>query len=141
MGMTRYLANYCSIPFGLVTILAITNLWPPEDVAHIFSWRAFISIDFIGSVTLLCSSGLFVFAVQQAGSQTYAWQSPEIISTFVVSGLCWGGFVWWEIVLESKRYPHIEPVFPLRLIFRRVYSAGLLSVLPALLLRGPLTAI
>ncbi|KAJ3467284.1 hypothetical protein MRS44_004848 [Fusarium solani] len=121
----RWLFNM-NIPFGLATILAITNLWPHEDVAHIFSWKAFTSIDFIGSATLLSSSGFLVFAVQQAGSQTFSWGSPEIISALAISGVSWIVFVCWEVFLETKPHRRIEPIFPIRLMLRRVYSAGLL---------------
>ncbi|KAJ3534958.1 hypothetical protein NM208_g7332 [Fusarium decemcellulare] len=121
----RWLFNM-NIPFGLVTILAITNFWPHEEVSHFFSWKAFTSIDFIGSATLLSSSGFLVFAVQQAGSQTFAWGSPEIISALAVSGVSWVVFVWWEVFLEMRPRRSIEPIFPIRLMLRRVYSAGLL---------------
>ncbi|KAF5241172.1 hypothetical protein FANTH_9202 [Fusarium anthophilum] len=124
----RWLFNM-NIPFGLVAILTITNLWPHEEVAHFFSWKAFTSIDFLGSATLLTSSGFLVFAVQQAGSETFAWGSPEIISALVISGVSWLVFVWWEVHLETRPLRSIEPIFPIRLILRRVYSAGLLVTL------------
>ncbi|KAJ4147766.1 hypothetical protein LMH87_002272 [Akanthomyces muscarius] len=124
----RWLFNI-NIPFGLVAMLAITNFWPPEKAAHMLSWQAFTSIDFIGSVTLLCSSGLLVFAIQQAGSQIYAWSSPEIIITLTISAICWMLFVLWQILLELKMYGGIQPIFPIRLMRRRVYFAGLLVTL------------
>jgi hypothetical protein len=95
-------------------------------VALFFSWKAFVSIDFIGSATLLASSGFLVFAVQQAGSEIFAWGSPEIISALAISGVSWFAFVWWEVYLETKSLRNIEPIFPIRLMLRRVYSAGLL---------------
>lgn len=115
-----------SIPFGLVAILVVTNFWPRENAANVFSWEAFIRIDFIGGVTLLSSSSILVFAVQQAGSQVLTWNSPTIISALSISGICWIGFIWWEIVLELQRRRSVEPIFPIRLLLRRVYSAGLL---------------
>ncbi|EWG38788.1 hypothetical protein FVEG_01913 [Fusarium verticillioides 7600] len=118
-----------SIPFGLVAILTITNLWPHEEVSHFFSWKAFTSIDFLGSATLLTSSGFLVFAVQQAGSETFVWGSPEIISALVISGVSWLVLVWWEVHLETRPLRSIEPIFPIRLMLRRVYSAGLLVTL------------
>ncbi|KAJ4263753.1 hypothetical protein NW762_005786 [Fusarium torreyae] len=124
----RWLFNM-NIPFGLIAILTITNLWPHEEVAHFFSWKAFISIDFVGSATLLASSGFLVFAVQQAGSQTFSWGSPAIISALAISGVSWIVFVWWEVYLETKPRRNIEPIFPIRLMLRRVYSAGLLVTL------------
>ncbi|KAF5675241.1 multidrug transporter [Fusarium heterosporum] len=124
----RWLFNM-NIPFGLIAILTITNLWPHEEVAHFFSWKAFISIDFVGSATLLTSSGFLVFAVQQGGSETFAWGSPEIVSALAISGVSWFIFVWWEVYLETKPLRNIEPIFPIRLMLRRVYSAGLLVTL------------
>lgn len=115
-----------SIPFGLVAVLAITNFWPHEDVAHLLSWDAFASIDFIGSATLLCSSGLLVFAIQQAGSQTFAWNSPGIISALTISAVSWIAFIAWEVYLETRRHRRVEPIFPIRLMLQRVYAAGLL---------------
>ncbi|CAF3662925.1 hypothetical protein SNK05_005144 [Fusarium graminearum] len=124
----RWLFNM-NIPFGLIAILTITNFWPHEEVAHFFSWRAFVSIDFIGSATLLASSGFLVFAIQQAGSETFAWGSPEIISALSVSAVSCFVFMWWEVYLETKPLRNIEPIFPIRLMLRRVYSAGLLVTL------------
>ncbi|UZP37775.1 hypothetical protein NXS19_005591 [Fusarium pseudograminearum] len=124
----RWLFNM-NIPFGLIAILTITNFWPHEEVAHFFSWRAFVSIDFIGSATLLASSGFLVFAIQQAGSETFAWGSPEIISALAVSAVSCFIFMWWEVYLETKPLRNIEPIFPIRLMLRRVYSAGLLVTL------------
>ncbi|UKZ81123.1 hypothetical protein TrVFT333_008893 [Trichoderma virens FT-333] len=124
----RWLFNL-NIPFGLVAILAITSFWPLEEVSHLLSWEAFASIDFIGSATLLCSSSLLVFAIQQAGSQTFAWSSPVIISALIISGISWSAFIYWELVLDSKRHRHIEPIFPIRLMLHRVYAASLLLTL------------
>ncbi|KOS22055.1 putative MFS-type transporter [Escovopsis weberi] len=121
----RWLFNM-NIPIGLLAILGITNLWPQEDVAHLFSWDAFKKIDFLGNIALHLASGLVVFALQQAGSQSSAWESPEIISTFIISGMCFAVFIWWEVALGSRRFGRIEPVFPIRLILNRVYSAGLM---------------
>ncbi|PHH65204.1 hypothetical protein CDD81_3063 [Ophiocordyceps australis] len=124
----RWLFNI-NVPFGLVMILAITNFWPQEDVAHMLSGSAFSRIDFIGSAALICSSGFLVFAIQQGGSQSFAWNSPEIISTFTLSGVCWIIFIGWEVFLENKTFRNVEPIFPIRLVTRRVYAAGLLLTL------------
>jgi hypothetical protein len=118
-------ANDDSIPFGLVAILIIANFWPHENVAGILSWKAFTSIDFVGSTTLLTSSGFLVFAIQQAGSQTFEWGSVAIISALIISGVSWIAFVLWEVLLEMNKFPHIEPIFPIRLMLRRVYASGL----------------
>ena len=96
----------------------------PGAVAHLLSWKAFTRIDFVGGATLFCSSAFLVFSIQQAGSQTFDWNSPEIISTFVLSGVSWILFVGWEIHLDNKRFGNVEPIFPMRLMTRRVYVAG-----------------
>ncbi|KAK2608455.1 hypothetical protein QQS21_003025 [Conoideocrella luteorostrata] len=124
----RWLFNM-NIPFGLVTILAITNFWPQENVADLLSWTAFKSIDFLGGSTLLCSSGFLVFAMQQAGSQALVWNSPEIIVSFVISALCFITFITWEMHLARQRHRHVEPIFPIQLMGKRVYAAGLLVTL------------
>ncbi|KAG6041322.1 hypothetical protein E4U41_004974 [Claviceps citrina] len=124
----RWLFNM-NVPCGLITILAITNLWPQENVADLLSWSAFRSIDFLGSATLLSSSGFLVFAMQQAGSQALAWDSPWIIVSFVIAFVSWLIFILWEVHLARKRHRHVEPIFPLHLIGKRVYAAGLLVTL------------
>ncbi|XP_044721573.1 major facilitator superfamily domain-containing protein [Hirsutella rhossiliensis] len=124
----RWIFNL-NIPCGLVTMLAITNFWPREEAVHLLSWRGFSRIDFIGSAALICSSGFLVYALQQGGSQSSAWNSPEIVSTFVLSGICWIVFVGWEVFLDKKRFGSVEPIFPIRLMCRRVYAAGLVNTL------------
>ncbi|KHN94262.1 Major facilitator superfamily domain, general substrate transporter [Metarhizium album ARSEF 1941] len=124
----RWLFNL-NIPFGLITILILTNFWPHEDAADLLSWTAFKSIDFLGSATLLCGSGFLVFAMQQAGSQTLAWQSPAIVISFTLSILTCIVFVTWELHLSRKRHRHIEPIFPIGLMGKRVYAAALLVTL------------
>ncbi|GAB0133498.1 hypothetical protein EsDP_00001905 [Epichloe bromicola] len=124
----RWLFNM-NVPCGLVTILIITNFWPQENVADLLSWTAFRSIDFLGSATMLSSSGFLVFAMQQAGSQALAWNSPEIIVSFILAIVSWLIFILWEVHLARKRHRHVEPIFPIQLIGKRVYAAGLLVTL------------
>ncbi|KAG5990192.1 hypothetical protein E4U52_004864 [Claviceps spartinae] len=124
----RWLFNM-NVPCGLVTILVITSFWPQERVADLLSLSAFRSIDFLGSAMLISSSGFLVFAMQQAGSQVLAWNSPGIIISFIVSILSWLTFILWEIHLARKRHRHIEPIFPIHLMGKRVYAAGLLVTL------------
>lgn len=94
-------------------------------MAGLLSWDAFTRIDFLGSASLLCGSGFLIFAMQQAGSQTFAWGSPTIVSSLVLSGLSCALFVWWEVYLSTKRGHRVEPVFPIGLMCRRVFAAGL----------------
>ncbi|KAJ6443901.1 MFS multidrug transporter [Purpureocillium lavendulum] len=98
-----------NLPCGLVNLVIIANFWPPENTAGLLSWRGFSRIDFIGGASLFCSSGLMVFAIQQAGSETYAWDSDAIIVSLILSS-----------------FGHVEPIFPMRLMGLRVYVAGLI---------------
>jgi hypothetical protein len=75
---------------------------------------------------MLSSSGFLVFAMQQAGSQALAWNSPEIIVSFILAIVSWLIFILWEVHLARKRHRHVEPIFPIQLIGKRVYAAGLL---------------
>lgn len=53
----------------------------------------------------------------------FAWTSVEFITTFVVSLVCWALFWAWQLIL--KHLPiHVEPVFPVRLVYNRVYVAA-----------------
>lgn len=115
-----------NVPFGLAVIGAIALCWPPEPrSANLFSWPAFASIDFIGGFSLLFASGFLVYGIQQGGSEAAAWSDPEIIAALAIAGLCWTIFVFWEYALSQQRFPHIAPVFPVRLFSNRVYMAGL----------------
>ncbi|RCI08715.1 hypothetical protein L249_4762 [Ophiocordyceps polyrhachis-furcata BCC 54312] len=120
---------YINIPCGLVTTMAIANFWPQEYAAHLLSRKGLSRVDFIGSVALVCSSGCLVYAIQQGGSQSSAWRSPEVITTFVLAGVSCFVFVGWEVFLEKRRFHNVEPIFPIRLMGRRVYVAGLMQVL------------
>lgn len=71
-----------SFPSGLVAMLMITNFWPTEEVEHMLCWKASATIGFIGGI--LCSSGLLVVAVQQAGSQACNWNSPAIVTALLM---------------------------------------------------------
>ncbi|UNI24085.1 hypothetical protein JDV02_009861 [Purpureocillium takamizusanense] len=118
-----------NLPCGLVTLVVIANFWPPEHAESLFSWAGFSRIDFLGSASLFCSSSLLIFAVQQAGSETYAWDSDAVIVSLTLSGVCCVCFVAWETFLGTKKIGHIEPIFPMRLIGLRVYVAGLFLTL------------
>lgn len=64
--------------------------------------------------------------MQQAGSQALEWDSPAVIVSFIISFLSFIIFVAWELYLARKRHRHIEPIFPIGLMRKRVYTAGLL---------------
>jgi hypothetical protein len=73
----------------------------------------------------LGGSVLLVFALEQAGG-IYPWQSPVIVGTLVGSFLCWVFFVGWEQKLSHPSSLGMMPIFPLRIIRRRVLAAAFL---------------
>jgi hypothetical protein len=80
-------------------------------------------VDFVGMVVSLGASILVIFALEQGGV-AYPWGSGAIVSTFVLSGILWLGFITWERLL-SKRDGMCEPMFPWSLVRNR-FVMGLL---------------
>lgn len=80
-------------------------------------------VDWLGLVLLLAATALLAFALQEAGTK-YPWKSAPVISTLIVSVVCWVGFGFWEHILSS-RSKSTEPMFPLHLVKNRVVAAAL----------------
>lgn len=121
----RWIFNI-NIPFGLAVLGALIVCWPAEPhAAHIFSLSAFHSIDFVGGFSLLCGSGFLVYGIQHGGSEAAAWDDPEIVAALSIASLSWIIFIGWEYLLSHQRFPHVAPIFPVRLATNRVYMAGL----------------
>ncbi|KAI0888580.1 drug resistance transporter EmrB/QacA subfamily [Annulohypoxylon maeteangense] len=81
-------------------------------------------LDVLGAILLLFSSALIVFAFEEAGSR-YSWKSPAILSTIIIGGVLFIGFIAWEKVVDGPRAAQ-EPIFPLRLMKDRMFSALIL---------------
>lgn len=113
-----------SIPFGVLTTVALFILWPPGFGKPRHNWRDVWKIDFVGNTLLVVASILLVYSLQQGGSMSVMWWSLTFILAFSISATCWILFWCWQITLRFK-LQHIEPVFPIRLVFRRVYFSAL----------------
>ena len=115
-----------SAPFCLLITLGLVFLYPSEHrgTSHRGSLRR---VDFLGSILLLAATVLMVFGLQEAGSRVYTWKSAATVSTLTVSAVCFAAFVAWETWLSicDRR---TEPLFPLRLVAKRVYMACLVYV-------------
>ncbi|PHH49681.1 putative transporter C3H1.06c [Ceratocystis fimbriata CBS 114723] len=130
-GLISYYAGWrwifnMNIPAGMAVSLLLTLSWPVslreiDSPLSRYTWTSFTSIDFVGSGTLLCSSCLMIFALQQAGSGVSMWDSPGIVTAFTFSFMCAVIFVVWQAVLGRRYFAHIAPVFPLRLFYHRVF--------------------
>jgi hypothetical protein len=95
--------------------------WPHDDGAELFTWAKLRRIDFLGGISIFTATGFLVFGIQQGGSGIYLWSKNEVSVAFALAGLSWVIFATWQLVLGLTHFPKIEPVFPVRLIFRRVY--------------------
>ncbi|ROW13882.1 hypothetical protein VPNG_03630 [Cytospora leucostoma] len=118
---------YMNIPAGFVCMFSLVMLWPQDFGKAIHPWREFWRIDFIGNVFIVAACVLMVYSLQQAGTMTIAWTSIQFLTTFTISIICWALFWAWQLIL--KHLPiQVEPVFPVRLIYHRVYMAAVISM-------------
>ncbi|KAI1410315.1 drug resistance transporter EmrB/QacA subfamily [Hypoxylon sp. FL1857] len=115
---------------GLIAFVMPTHFPNLEDPTVRMSFHGKVSreslrrLDITGAVLLLSSSALVVFAFEEAGSR-YSWKSPAILSTVILGGVLFVGFVVWEKVVGRPRATQ-EPIFPLRLAKDRFFSALLM---------------
>ncbi|KAI1392244.1 MFS general substrate transporter [Hypoxylon trugodes] len=114
---------WINVPAGFIVVLAILLASPPETVTRQRGWASIRKIDFVGNVSVISACTLLVFALQEAGAYTYAWDNPVVVVSLSIASLSWIIFFTWEIYLGFKRATHIEPILPLRLFLRRVYTS------------------
>ncbi|KAI1374886.1 MFS general substrate transporter [Hypoxylon crocopeplum] len=114
---------WINVPAGVTVIVALCLAWPPEARTQPGGWKAIRKIDFVGNVTVISACALLVFSLQEAGSYTYAWDSPVIVVALSIASLSWVIFFTWEAYLGLKCTTRIEPILPLRLFFSRVYAS------------------
>ncbi|KAJ8126637.1 hypothetical protein O1611_g7001 [Lasiodiplodia mahajangana] len=116
---------WINVPFGVVLIAGLYLAWPASGLRQSRGLDAIQRVDFVGNILIIAACTLLVFALQEAGAYTFAWNHPVIVLALVVSSLSWLGFVAWELFLGIKASTKIEPILPLRLI-GRVYSASVI---------------
>ena len=126
------LTAMCSVPFGCVSLAVLLFIWPPNVGLgrRLSPWGAIRKTDLFGNVLILAATTLMVFALQEAGAFTYAWNSSVIVLTLSLASLSWVVFITWEVFLGVKRQTMVEPILPLRLITHRVYMGALVCVAP-----------
>ncbi|KAH9810508.1 Major facilitator superfamily domain, general substrate transporter [Teratosphaeria destructans] len=116
---------YLNLPACIPAIVAFCLVWPWRSDVRRPSWTALRKVDVVGTLLLLLASVLLVFALQEAGAEKYAWNSPIIVAAFVVSGSAATAFVIWEIGLEKMSSSwQVEVVFPIRLLGDRALAAA-----------------
>lgn len=117
-----------SLPFGAVALAILMVAWPKGLGAgqSLRAWDAARKVDLLGNVLVVAASTLLVFALQEAGTFTYSWDSPPVVVSLCVAGLSWVVFAVWELFLGLKQSTMVEPILPIRLITHRVYFGALL---------------
>jgi hypothetical protein len=113
------------MPVGLATVMGLVFCWPFDEERKPF-WEIFKSIDFLGGISIFCATSFLVYGIQQGGSGSYLWSDSEVVVAMVLAGVFWAVFFSWQITLGYKHFMHIQPVFPVRLVFRRVFVGAFL---------------
>ncbi|PUU72369.1 major facilitator superfamily domain-containing protein [Tuber borchii] len=98
--------------------LALPSNFPSPKLSKRRNWR--------GTALSLAASILLVYALQEAATD-FKWNSGKVISTLVISALCWVGFVLWERVVERHAGGIQEPIFPWRVLKNRATAGVFLS--------------
>jgi len=87
----------------------------------------FAQMDIPGALLLLVASTLLVFALEEAGSRRYDWDSPAIIVSLVISATSCCAFIAWIFWLDSDRSRvQIKPIFPLSVALKRPTGPAIL---------------
>ncbi|KAL3262891.1 hypothetical protein ABHI18_002324 [Aspergillus niger] len=82
-------------------------------------------IDLVGAFLVLGTS-VFMVAALQEGNYDFGWDSSAVIIFFVLSGLCFPLFLWWQWFL-SRRDLASQPILPWRLLVNRLFVGAILK--------------
>ena len=101
--------------------------WPKPSQMHHAERRPLRELDVIGSALLIAASVLVVFSLQEGGLNANAWGTALFIVPLVIGCLCWILLFGWEVTVAHFWEGTVAAIFPVRLLKRRVYMAGVLS--------------
>lgn len=91
-----------------------------------FSRGLLAQVDWVGVVLSLAASLCLLIPLEEGGSE-FAWSSALIVLLLVISGVSWVAFAIWEwLVTRREAVWRILPIFPFRLVQRRVIGATIL---------------
>ena len=107
---------YFNLPPACLAIVLLIIAWPPTRAAGRIAWR---QLDVLGALLYGAASLLLIFALQEAGAYTYAWNSAIIIGCLVSAVVAITCFAIWTWYL-SRAERRIAPLFPARVITDRV---------------------
>ena len=116
-------------PVAVMGVTVLLVAWPksPKQKTKLKWPILFAQVDIPGALLLLVGSTLLVFALQEAGSRRYNWDSAAIIVSLVVSFTCWFAFVAWIFWLDyNQSRVQIKPIFPLSVALKRPTGPAIL---------------
>ncbi|MCJ1287288.1 hypothetical protein MMC26_006636 [Xylographa opegraphella] len=120
---------WMNAPIGIVPLVVFCLAWPkPNQIRHA-ERRHFRELDLVGCALLIAASVLVVFAFQEGGLSVNAWGSAIFTAPLVIGCVCWILLFGWEAVVARQWQHSMAAIFPLRLMKRRVYVAGVLCTL------------
>ncbi|MCJ1247064.1 hypothetical protein MMC30_004275 [Trapelia coarctata] len=121
---------WINAPIGIMPLILFCIAWPKVNQMRHAHRRPIRELDVIGGFLLIAASVLFVFAFQQGGIDTNAWDTAIFIMPLVISGMAWTAFFVWEVYI-SRHFKNdtYALMFPLRLMKKRIYIAGVISTL------------
>lgn len=124
---------YINLPVGLIALAGLIFYLPSTRITTHQSytgWAAFRRIDFIGAILMTAATICLLLGLTWGSNQTYAWNSFEVISILVASG------VLLLLFIAAERFA-AEPILPLDLFLNRGFAlASILSVLQLMALVG-----
>ncbi|KAI9353437.1 MFS transporter [Obelidium mucronatum] len=86
---------YINLPIGAITVGAIVAFLRFPVTKHESIWGSLKKIDWLGTVLLISCVVCLLIPIQNGGS-LYAWNSPTVISLFIVGFLLLAAFIYVE---------------------------------------------
>ena len=118
---------YLNLPTGGLALTAFVIAWPRDRSKKMFTKAGFASIDIAGSLLLLGASVLLIFAMQEAGTHVWAWDSAIIIVCLAMVPVCFLSFIAWQLWLTAHPNFPVKLTFPVKIIVtQRVIGASVL---------------
>ena len=118
-----------SAPIGILPLVLFCIAWPKANQIHHAERRPFRELDLVGCVLLIAASVLVVFSFEEGGLGVNAWGSALFIAPLFIGCVCWALLFGWEAIVARQWEHSIAAIFPMRLLKRRVYMAGVLCTL------------
>ena len=94
--------------------------WRKMEWRELF-YHLFVELDVPGTFLLTAGISLLLLPLAFAASRPSTWQSPAVIITFVVGGICLLGFVLWDVKFADF------PIVTFRLMKNRTVACGCLA--------------